>query len=258
MPNFAANLTMMFADSPFLERFARAAKAGFTAVEYLFPYEYPAEQLAAALKANGLTQALFNMPAGNWNNGERGIAALPGREEEFATSVDVAITYAKALGNKHIHCMAGIVPQGVSKSDAETAYIANITLAAQKLAQHNLTLCIEPINLRSMPGYFLHRQDQAVQYIEKIGTSNITLQFDFFHVQMEEGCVTLKFKEFFNYIGHCQIAGIPDRHEPNTGELCYDHMFTLMDSMGYSGFVGCEYNPAGVTEDGLGWFSAYK
>ena len=258
MPNFAANLTFMFTELPFTERFAAAAKAGFTAVEYLFPYDYTPEAIADLLRANGLTQALFNLHAGDWAGGERGISCLPGREKEFAASVEQAAAYAKVIGNTRVHAMASLVPDGADRMEMERTYLANIKFAAAKLAEHGLTLCLEPINQRSMPGYFLNRQDQAVRYISTIGAPNIMLQFDCFHVQMEEGCVSLKFKEYFPLIGHCQIAAAPDRHEPDTGELCYSHIFSLMDSLGYSGYVGCEYAPAGKTEDGLGWFAPWK
>lgn len=257
MPNFAANLSMMFTEYPFLDRFAAAAKAKFSAVEYLFPYEYDPELLTAKLREHGLTQALFNLPPGDWAAGERGIAALPGREKEFAHSVDVAIRYATVLGNAKVHAMAGLIPEGADRAEMERVYLANTKSAAQKLARHGLGLCLEPINHRSMPGYFLHRQNQAAGYIERIGEPNVTLQFDFFHVQMEEDWVTEKFRELFPIIGHCQIAGVPDRHEPDSGELCYNHLLSFMDAMGYDGFVGCEYTPAGHTEDGLGWLAAY-
>lgn len=257
MPTFAANLTMMFTEHGFMDRFAAAARCGFKAVEYLFPYPYEPGALAEKLREHGLKQALFNLPPGNWEEGERGMACLPGRDEEFVAAVEKGIQYAKALGNTRVHAMAGMTPTGVPYDVLESTYKQNISVAARMLAPHGLTLCIEPINQRSMPGYFLRTQGQAVQYINDMGQPNIKLQFDVFHVQMEEGCVALKWKEFLPHIGHCQIAGVPERHEPDTGELNYDYIFSMMDKSGYQGFVGCEYNPAGDTAAGLGWLKKY-
>ncbi len=258
MPRFAANLSMMFTDLPFMDRFGAAAKAGFTAVEYLFPYEYPADQLAGKLKEHGLTQVLFNMFPGNWAGGERGMASIPGREKEFAETIDKAITYAKALDCKMVHAMAGIPPAGTDAAAMEKTYKANIALAAKKVADHGITLALEPINQRSMPGFFLKTQAQAAALIKEIDAPNVKLQFDYFHVQMQEGCVALKFKEYFPIIAHCQLAGVPERHEPDTGELNYSYLFALADELGYKGYIGCEYNPAGDTVAGLGWFAPYK
>ena len=258
MPNFAANLTCLFTEQPFLERFAAAAQSGFSAVEFLFPYAVAPERIAQELRNNRLTPALFNMPPGDWDAGERGIACLPGRENEFLAGVEKAIAYARVIGNERVHAMAGLVPQGADVAELESTYCANIAAAAGKCAEHGLTVCLEPINQRSMPGYFLSRQEQAVRYIQRIAAPNVVLQFDCFHVQMEEGSVSLKFQEFLPFIGHCQIAGVPDRHEPDTGELWYSHLFSLFDSLGYSGFVGCEYNPASDTQSGLGWFAPWK
>ncbi|GHV53673.1 hydroxypyruvate isomerase [Deltaproteobacteria bacterium] len=257
MPRFAANLSMMFTEVPFLDRFEAAAKAGFKFVEYLFPYDFEPRALVEKLKKYGLTQTLFNAGQGNRAAGERGICALPGREAEFAASVDTAILYAKELGNTKLHLMAGITPQGANVAEMERTYLANIRAACRKLAPHGITACIEPINHHSIPGCFLHTQAQAAKYIESLREPNLKLQFDFFHVQMEEGCVALKFKEFFPLIGYCQIAGAPERHEPDTGELRYEYLFPLVESLGYTGFIGCEYNPAGRTEEGLGWFAPY-
>jgi len=258
MPNFAANLTCLFTELPFMERFAAAARAGFRAVEFLFPYAYTVESIAAELRNNALTLVLFNMPPGDWETGERGLACLPGREKEFAAGVDAAIAYARVLGNTRVHAMAGIMPVGTDAAELERTYLANIAAAAEKCAAHGLTMCLEPINRRSMPGYFLTRQEQAVRYIQTVGAPNLVLQFDFFHVQMEEGCVSLKFRELLPFIGHCQIAGIPGRHEPDTGELHYAYIFDQMDALGYAGYTGCEYNPAAGTENGLGWFAPWR
>lgn len=258
MPRFAANLSMMFTDVPFMQRFKAAAECGFDAVEYLFPYAYPAEDLAAVLRENALTQALCNLSAGVWEQGERGCACVPGREAEFEASVEQGIAYAKVMGHKMLHAMAGLAPAGVPWDTLEATYKGNIARAARMAAPHGLTICLEPINHRSMPGYFLHRQAQAAAYIAELGAPNVRLQFDAFHVQMEEGCVALKLREYFGITAHYQIAGVPDRHEPDTGELRYEYLFNLLDELGYAGFVGCEYNPAGDTAVGLGWFTPYK
>lgn len=256
MPRFAANLSMLFTEHPFEERFFHAARAGFRAVEYLFPYDYEPEKLAALLRENNLEQVLFNMPPGDWANGERGLAALPGREAEFAAGVETALRYARALNCPRLHAMAGILPEGADRAEAERVYKANIRLAATRLAAQGLTLCLEPINQRSMPGYFLSTVGQAAAYIEELDAPNVQLQFDYFHVQMQEGCVALKFREHFDIIGHCQLAGVPERHEPDTGELNYAYLFAQADALGYAGYIGCEYTPAGDTAEGLGWLAA--
>ncbi|MDR2826090.1 MAG: hydroxypyruvate isomerase family protein [Deltaproteobacteria bacterium] len=258
MLRFAANLSMMFTEVPFMDRFESAAKAGFKYVEFLFPYAYAASAIAEKLKKFGLTQALFNAGAGNWDSGERGIGALPGRQEEFAANMDSAITYARALGNTRIHVMSGNVAPGADVAEMERVYLDNIRLAARKFAEYGITVCIEPINHRSMPQVFLHTQAQAARYIAELNEPNVKLQFDFFHAQMEEGAPALKFKEYLPIIGHSQIAGSPERHEPDIGELRYEYIFKSIENSGYSGCIGCEYNPAGKTEAGLGWFSSYQ
>jgi hydroxypyruvate isomerase len=258
MPRFAANLSMMFTEAPFLHRYELAAKAGFTAVEFLFPYAFSVEEVTAPLVKYGLKQALFNLPPGNWDTGEKGIAALPGREDEFAQSLETALDYAKATKAPIVHLMAGFPPQDANMADVERVYKANLAKAADFFAPHGINVGIEPINRRSMPGYFLHTLKQAVGYIEALGKPNIRLQFDFFHVQMEEGCVALKLRENFKYIGHCQLAGAPERNEPDTGELRYEYLYNVIDELGYEGYIGCEYNPAKGTEAGLGWFAPYK
>ena len=258
MPRFAANLSMMFTEVPFLDRYALAAKAGFVAVEYLLPYAFSVEDVAAPLAKHGLKQVLFNLPAGDWANGEKGIAAIPGREEEFAKNLEVALPYVKATNVPIVHCMAGYPPKGVDFAEAERVYKANIAKAADFFAPHGVTVGIEPINQRSMPGYFLRTIAQALGYIKELGRANIKLQFDFFHVQMEEGCVALKLRENFAYVGHCQLASAPERNEPNAGELDYNYIYKVVDELGYAGYIGCEYNPANGTEAGLGWFAPYK
>ncbi len=258
MPRFAANLSMMFTEVPFLERFVLAAEAGFSAVEYLFPYAFSPEEVAAPLKKFSLKQALFNLPAGDWEKGERGLAALPGREDEFAGSLETALGFAKATGCTIVHAMAGMIPSGMDRAEMERVYKANIAKAADFFAPHGISVGLEAINQRSMPGYFLRTQGQAAAYIAELDKPNLKLQYDFFHVQMEEGCVCQRFKEYLPIIGHCQLASAPERHEPDQGELNYDYVFSVVDAMGYQGYIGCEYNPAGKTVDGLGWFAPYK
>ena len=253
MPKFAANLSMMFNELPFPERFAAAAKAGFKAVEFLFPYDYAPAEVAAWLRENGLTNALFNMPPGDFAGGERGIASLPGREAEFREGVAKAVEYALALGTPTVHCMAGLFPAGVDRARHRALYIENVRYAAQEMAKHGRVLVIEPINPRDMPGYFLNTQAEGHAICKEIGLSNLKVQMDFYHCQIVEGDLTMTFKKYFAGIGHVQIASVPARHEPDEGEVNYRHIFKLLDEMGYDGYVGCEYRPRGRTEDGLVW-----
>lgn len=257
MPRFAANLTMMFTEFPFLDRFSAAADQGFEWVECLFPYDFEPEVLAGALEHSGLKQVLFNLPPGDWQAGERGLACLPGREKEFDASVEKAVLYAKALQCPRVHVMAGNRPLGADANTLQNTYLGNVRRAAQRLADDGLELCLEPINRYSMPRYFLRSQEQAVGYLHSLDLPNARLQFDFFHCQMQEGNVSRRLRNFFPFIGHCQIAGVPGRHEPDQGELNYPFFFKLLDELGYAGVVGCEYNPAGQTVDGLGWIRAY-
>ena len=254
MPKFAANLTMMFNEVPFPERFAAAAKAGFGAVEFLFPYDYSVAEVTRWLKEAGLKSALFNMPPGNWAAGERGIASLPGREEEFMAGVHKALEYAKAMGTPTIHAMAGLFPEASDRELHRAVFVDNIALAAKALSGQGLTLVIEPINTRDMPGYFLNTQAEAHAIRKEIGASNLKVQMDFYHAQIMEGDLSMTFRNNFEGIGHIQIASVPDRHEPDEGEVNYPHLFRLLDELGYAGWVGCEYRPRGKTEDGLSWF----
>ena len=256
MANFAANLTMMFNEVPFPERFAAAARAGFKAVEFLFPYDYPVADVTRWLKDNGLKSALFNMPPGDWAAGERGIASLPGREAQFAAGVDTAIEYALSLGTPTIHAMAGLLPEGADREWHRSVYVDNLGLAAKKLARHGLTLVIEPINTRDMPGYFLNTQAEGHAIRKEIGEANLKVQMDFYHAQIMEGDLSVTLRNNFDGIGHIQIASVPERHEPDEGEVNYPHLFRLLDELGYAGWVGCEYRPRGKTEDGLSWFRA--
>jgi hydroxypyruvate isomerase len=251
MPKFAANLSMMFNEHPFLDRFQAAAESGFTAVEYLFPYEHPAETVAARLKDAGLVQALFNMPAGDWASGERGFAALPGREADFAAALDKAIDYAGIIGTPLLHMMAGIAPADDPASIA--TYRRNLQLAADRTREAGIGLVIEPINRRDMPGYFLNDFDQAVGYVEAIAQPHVKLQFDVYHRQILHGDVTMALRKLSHLIGHIQIASVPQRNEPMTGELDDRRIFAEIDAIGYTGYVGCEYRPAGETRQGLGW-----
>lgn len=256
MPKFAANLTMMFNEVPFPQRFAAAARAGFRAVEFLFPYDYPPAEVAGWLREAGLESVLFNLPPGDWGAGERGLAALPGRESEFRAGVARALEYAQALGTPRLHAMAGLVPEGVSRAACLETYIENLRHVARELARHGRTLLIEPINGRDMPGYFLQTQAEAHAIREAVAEPNLKVQMDFYHAQIVEGDLATTFRKYFDGIGHVQIASVPERHEPDDGEVNYPYLFGLLDRLGYAGWVGCEYRPRGRTEDGLGWLRA--
>ena len=257
MPRFAANLSMMFNEVPFLERFAAAAAAGFTAVEYLFPYDHDPATLRAALDAAGLTQVLFNAPPGDWSAGERGIACLPGREAEFRAGIRRALAYAQALGCRQVHCMAGLAPAGLSPVTLAAVYATNLAWAAEEAQAAGVRLLIEPINHRDMPGYFLNTTDQAADLIEALGRERLGLQFDLYHCQITEGDVTRRMARLMPLIAHMQIADVPDRHEPGSGEIGWEYVFARIDALGYQGWVGCEYRPAGDTNAGLAWRRRY-
>lgn len=254
MPKFAANLSMMFNEVSFPERFAAAAKSGFDAVEFLFPYDYPVADVTSWLKESNLKSALFNMPPGDWGAGERGMASLPGREAEFLAGVHKAIEYALSLGTPTIHAMAGLFPEGADHGCHRSVFVDNIRLAAKELAKHGLALVIEPINTRDIPGYFLNTQAEAHAIRREIGELNLKVQMDFYHAQIMEGDLSTTFRNNFDGIGHVQIASVPGRHEPDEGEVNYPHLFQLLDELGYAGYVGCEYRPRARTEDGLAWF----
>jgi hydroxypyruvate isomerase len=258
MPRFAANLSMMFTDRPFLDRFAAAEAAGFEAVEYLFPYDHEPEAIRAALDAARLEQALFNLPPGDFAAGERGIAALPGREAEFEEGLEKALHYARVIGAKRLHCMAGLIGAKDDPKAFSSTYLANLALAAERAAPLGITILIEPINSRSIPGYFLNYQADGRRVIEQVGAANLRLQLDFFHCQIMEGDLAMHLRELIGVIDHVQVAGVPERHEPDIGEINYPYLFDLLDTLGYAGWVGCEYQPKGRTEDGLGWFEPYR
>lgn len=257
MPRFSAHLTFLFTELPFLDRFAAASAAGFRAVEFAFPYDHPPAVVAERLAAAHLENPVFNLPPGDWAAGERGLACLPGREAEFRRSVATALDYARALGTPRLHAMAGAVPPGVSRAACERTYIANLRYAAEALAPSGITLLIEPINTRDMPGYFLNTQAQAAAICDAVGLPNIGLLMDCYHMQIVEGDLATKLRQYASRCGHVQIAGVPERHEPDTGEVRYSYLFRLLDEIGYPGWIGCEYHPARTTPEGLGWFKSW-
>jgi hydroxypyruvate isomerase len=258
MPRFAANLSMLYPQHDFLERFAAAAADGFEAVEYLFPYDYSAAQLKQRLLDNGLQQALFNAPPGDWAAGERGIASLPGREQEFRDGFAQALEYAAVLGNDRIHVMAGLLPDESLRARHHQVYLDNLRHAAESAGQAGITVLLEPINTRDMPGFFLNYQGQAQAICAEVGAANLKVQFDCYHCQIMEGDLSVKLQRDLAGIGHIQIAGVPDRHEPDLGELNYPQLFALIDRLGYAGWIGCEYRPKGDTSAGLGWLRAWR
>ncbi len=253
MPRLCANLSMMFNEVPFLDRFAAAAKAGFKGVEFLFPYDNTAAEIRQRLDDAGLTQVLFNGPPGNWAAGERGTASLPGRQQEFRDGILRALDYAGALGNTMVHVMAGIPPAELRPGVAAATYVANLAWAAEQAAPRGVTLVIEPINHRDMPGFFLNTMAQGAAIVEALGRDRLGLQFDVYHCQITEGDVTKRMAALLPVIAHMQIADVPARHEPGTGEIGWRYVFAEMDRLGYDGWVGCEYRPAGDTVAGLRW-----
>jgi hydroxypyruvate isomerase len=255
MPRFAANLSMMFTEHPFLDRFDAAAQAGFAAVEFLFPYDHPAEAVAERLRRNQLTQALFNLPPGHWDAGERGFAARPQRFAELQQSLTTALPYAQATGVRRLHLMAGIADRG--DPNAVHAFTKSVATAAEFFAPHGIDVVIEPINPRDVPGYFLDDFAFARDLILELKIPNLKLQFDIYHCQILHGDVTMRLREMMPIIGHVQIASVPSRNEPDGEELNYPFLFDELDRLGYGGFVGCEYRPRGDTVDGLGWFAPY-
>ena len=250
MPKFAANLTMLFTELPFMQRFEAAAKAGFEAVEYLFPYPFPKQELAAALKANKLKQVLHNLPAGDWDAGERGIACLPDRIDEFRDGVGRAIVYARALGVGQLNCLAGKAPIGAADATLRKTFVANLKYAAAELKAAGLKLLIEPINTFDIPGFYLNRTAQALAILDELDASNAFLQYDAYHMQRMEGELAATIEK---HLARVQLADNPGRHEPGTGEIDHGFLFRHLDRIGYAGYVGCEYKPATTTEAGLGW-----
>jgi hydroxypyruvate isomerase len=257
MPRFSANLTMLFNEVDFLNRFERAAKAGFKGVEYLFPYGWSKEQLVNELGRHGLQQVLHNLPAGDWQAGERGIACLPGREGEFQDGVGKAIEYAKALKCPRLNCLVGKTPQGLSMEKIRQTLVNNLRFAAAAIEKEEIRFLIESLNDRDVPGFYLVHTWEALQLMKEVNHPNLWLQYDIYHMQIMEGNLTKTIQENLGRITHIQVADIPGRHEPGTGEINFINLFRSIDEMGYDGWIGCEYTPVGKTEDGLQWCRPY-
>ncbi len=255
MPKLAANLTMLFNEVDFLDRFAAARDAGFDGVEYLFPYAYAKHELAARLADQGLTQVLHNLPAGDWAKGERGIACIPGREREFDEGVERAIEYATALGCGQLNCLAGIPPRDADSAAVHATLVRNLRHAAGQLGDAGIRLLLEPCNTRDIPGFYVNRSRQALAIIDEVGSGNLFLQYDIYHMQIMEGDLAPTIERELRHIRHLQLADTPGRHEPGTGEINYAFLLEFIDAIGYDGWIGCEYKPAGATTAGLGWIA---
>ena len=256
MPRFAANLTLLFNELPFLDRFAAAAQAGFPAVELQFPYAYAAQEIRQRLDAHGLQLVLHNLPAGDWDAGDRGIACNPLRVDEFRAGVARGIEYAQALGVQQLNCLAGIAPASVEAARLHDTFVGNVAYAAAQLQRAGLRLLIEPINTYDIPGFFLNRTEQAIAVLDAAGADNAFVQYDIYHAQRMEGELAATIAKYLHRIGHVQLADNPGRHEPGTGEINYAYLFAHLDRIGYSGWVGCEYRPDTTTVEGLGWLQA--
>ncbi len=257
MPKIAANLTMLFTEVPFLDRFEAAARAGFKAVEFLFPYAYPAAELKARLQGNGLQLVLHNLPPGDWDSGERGIGCLPERTDEFRAGVGRAIEYATALGAPQLNCLAGKAPQGADETQLRKTFVGNLKYAAGEFKKAGLKLLIEPINYYDIPGFYLNRTAQAISILDEVGADNAFVQYDIYHAQRMEGELASTIKANLPRIAHMQLADNPGRNEPGTGEINYRFLFGWLDEIGYKGWIGCEYKPKTSTEAGLGWRAAH-
>jgi hydroxypyruvate isomerase len=257
MPRFAANLTMMFTEVPFLDRFDAAARAGFEAVEFLFPYAFPANEIRSRLAANGLQLVLHNLPAGNWDAGERGIACHPDRVVEFHQGVARAIEYANVLGVRQLNCLVGKAPPAADRATIRRTMVANLRFAAGELQRAGLKLLVEPINSYDIPGFFVNRTDEGLRLIDDIDSDNVFLQYDIYHAQRMEGELAATIEKHLPRIAHIQLADNPGRHEPGTGEINYDFLLRHLDRIGYEGWIGCEYKPATTTEAGLHWINRY-
>jgi hydroxypyruvate isomerase len=258
MPKFSANLSFLYPELPFLDRIAAAASDGFPAVEYLGPYDHPPEAVAEALAANGLEQALFNLPSGDWVGGERGLGCLPERVEEFRQGVDTAIRYAKALNCPKVNCLAGIAPTGIDRATLEATLVANLGYAAPRLAEAGIKLLLEPINLRDIPGFFVSTTAHAERILDAVGSDNLFIQYDVYHMQVMQGDLVPTYERLRERIAHVQIADNPGRHEPGTGEINYGFVLSELDRLGYDGYVGCEYKPLAGTSEGLGWMAPWR
>ena len=259
MPNFAANLSMMYAEHAFLDRFKAAADDGFRAVEFAFPYEHKAAEIASRLEEHALHQVLFNAPPGDAAAGERGLAALRARRDEFRRGfVEQALPYAQALRCPRVHVMAGVMPAGAERAPMRATFVENLAWAAREAASAGIEVLIEPINKRDIPGYLLNRQDDAHEILDDVNAPNLRVQMDLYHCQIVEGDVAMKLRKYLptGRVGHLQIAGVPDRHEPDLGELHHPYLFQVIDELGWAGHVGCEYRPRGGTSAGLGWLRA--
>ncbi|MFC6340156.1 hydroxypyruvate isomerase [Pseudomonas sp. CCM 7891] len=258
MTRLCANLSMLFTEQPFQQRFAAAANAGFTGVEYLFPYEFGSAEIKTQLDEHDLTQVLFNLPAGDWSKGERGIACHPDRVEEFKAGVDLAIEYAKVLGNTQVNCLAGISPTDTELARVHDTFVDNLQYASAKLEAAGIRLVMEMINTRDIPGFFLTTTAQALEIREQVGSSNLFLQYDIYHMQIMEGDLARTLENQLAVIKHVQLADNPGRHEPGTGEINYHFLFEHLNRIGYDGWIGCEYKPLTTTEAGLGWLASHK
>jgi len=258
MPKFAANLTMLYTELSFLDRFAAARADGFSGVEFLFPYDFDKADLAQRLRDNGLTQALHNLPAGDWAAGERGVAILPGREQAFRDGVEKALDYAAALGCKTVNCLAGITPQGADPARLRATFVENLRYAAPKFKAAGIRLVIEAINTRDIPGFYLTNTAQAMAIMDDVGSDNLAYQYDIYHMQIMEGDLARTMEANLARIGHIQLADNPGRNEPGTGEINYPFLFGWLDRIGYDGWIGCEYKPKAGTSEGLGWFAPYR
>ncbi|MES2148483.1 MAG: hydroxypyruvate isomerase [Pseudomonadota bacterium] len=258
MTKFAANLSMLFNEVGFMDRFAAAARAGFHGVEFLFPYAYPVEQIAHQLHSNELELVLHNLPAGDWAAGERGIACHPDRNGEFRQGVDDAVRYARALGVKQVNCLAGIKPPEVTMEQARATLVSNLRFAAATLKDHGIRLLVEPINTFDIPGFFLCGTRQARELIHDTGSDNLFLQYDIYHMQRMEGEIAATIKANLPMIKHIQLADNPGRFEPGTGEINYRYLLAMLDEIGYDGWIGCEYKPKTSTEEGLSWRATHQ
>jgi 2-dehydrotetronate isomerase len=258
MPAFAANLTMNYTEFAFLDRFGAAARDGFRGVEFLFPYDFPAAEIRNRLESLGLRQALFNAPPGDWAKGERGLASIPGREDDFRRSVDMALDYTRHLGNSRLHVMAGLCTDAAERPRHRDVYRRNIAFAAEQARASDVTIVLEAINTRDMPGYFLNYQEDAADICAEIGSPNVQVQFDLYHAQIMQGDLTRRLETLIGHIGHIQAASVPERHEPDDGEVAFPFLFARLDSLGYEGWVGCEYRPRTRTSDGLAWLAPWK
>lgn len=258
MPKFSANLSMLFNEVDFMQRFRCAKEQGFTAIEYMFPYDYSVQALRGALEENQLTQVLQNLPAGDWAAGERGIACLPGRESEFRDGVGLAVEYARALGCAQINCLIGNPDKSVAQNKTDEIVVANLSYAARELAKANIRLLVEPINKYDMPAFYLQTTRQALELMDWVASPNLFIQYDIYHMQRMEGELAQTMETLLQKIAHIQVADNPGRHEPGTGEINYDYLFRALDKMGYRGWIGCEYKPATTTAAGLSWIKQYQ